>query len=311
MGTVFQVKITHTKLSQDDIHQLKLNIDSALVEINRQMSTYDPVSEISRFNDLQDTIAFKVSPEFVSVIEKALDISEKSGYAFDVTIAPLVNLWGFGEKGRRIIPPYDEEISANLKNIGAKNLSTVGKHSLKKRIPSLRIDLGAIAKGYGVDVVTQILHRSGLNNFMVEIGGEVSARGLNKMKELWKIGIDVPRFANLPGQEIEAILALKDNSVATSGDYRNYFEYENKIYSHTIDPKTGRPVTNNMASATVVAKSCMEADALATAIMVLGKEKGLAFIESIDIAEAFIIVRTSKDTYQTFQSSGFSKYIDK
>ena len=144
---------------------------------------------------------------------------------------------------------------------------------------------------------------------MVEIGGEVFARGLNDRGEFWKIGIDNPDFASLPGQDIQAILQLNDNAVATSGDYRNYFEYEGKIFSHTIDPRIGKPVSHNLASVTVVAKNCMQADALATALMVLGKEKGLTLIENTDDTEAFLIIRKDIPSLVTFQSSGFSKYL--
>ena len=144
---------------------------------------------------------------------------------------------------------------------------------------------------------------------MVEIGGEVVAKGYNARGELWRIGIDSPGLANLPGQDIRTILALKDVAVATSGDYRNFFEYEGKIYSHTINPNTGKPVTHDLASATVIAKDCMTADALATAIMVMGKDEGMKFIEKIENAEALLITRREIDSYSSFQSSGFAQFI--
>jgi thiamine biosynthesis lipoprotein len=201
------------------------------------------------------------------------------------------------------------ELSAILRNVGAKNLEIISGKALKKRIPSLQINLGAIAKGYGVDVVARILFDEGLKNYLVEIGGEVFARGFNDQGEFWKIGIDNPDFASLPGQNIQAILQLNDDAVATSGDYRNYFEYEGKIFSHTIDPRSGKPISHNLASVTVVAKNCMQADALATALMVLGKEKGLNLIENTDDTEAFLITRKDIRSLVTFQSSGFSKYL--
>jgi thiamine biosynthesis lipoprotein len=157
--------------------------------------------------------------------------------------------------------------------------------------------------------VARILFDEGLKNYLVEIGGEVFARGLNDRGEFWKIGIDNPDFSSLPGQNIQAILKLNDNAVATSGDYRNYFEYEGKIFSHTIDPRNGKPVSHNLASVTVVAKNCMQADALATALMVLGKEKGLTLIEKTADTEAFLIIRKDIHSVETFQSSGFSKYL--
>ena len=309
MGTTYQIKIAHSSLSIQDVSGLKVSIDSTLTIVNKQMSTYDAESEISKFNRFQDTTAFRASRQFVAVVEKALVIGKDSGYAFDITVAPLVDLWGFGRKGQRIVPPADEEVESKLKLIGARKLSTVNGLALKKQIPDLQIDLSAIAKGYGVDIVAQILSDHGFKHYLVEIGGEVVARGLNMKGELWKIGIDTPGLSSLPGQNLKAIIALDNAAVATSGDYRNYFEYENKIYSHTIDPKTGKPVTHNLASVTVITKDCITADGLATALMVLGKEQGLSFIEEINQAEAFMIVRKAENEYATFQSSGFYKYI--
>ena len=309
MGTTYQVKIMSPIFSEGELIRLRVKIDSALIEVNRQMSTYDPTSEISRFNDFKDTVAFAVSPDFANVVGEAMKVSVKSDYTFDITVAPLIDLWGFGKNGHRVVPPSDLELSAILRNVGAKNLEIISGKALKKRIPSLQINLGAIAKGYGVDIVARILFDEGLKNYLVEIGGEVFARGFNDQGEFWKIGIDNPDFASLPGQNIQAILQLNDDAVATSGDYRNYFEYEGKIFSHTIDPRSGKPISHNLASVTVVAKNCMQADALATALMVLGKEKGLTLIENTDDTEAFLITRKDIRSLVTFQSSGFSKYL--
>jgi len=253
MGTTYQVKITHIVLAENEIYQLKNQVDSVLVEVNRQMSTYDPQSEISRFNEYEDTLSFPVSPEFAGVVSKAIEISKISDNAFDITVANLVNLWGFGKRGKRIVPPLEEDIFAELKNVGNRNIKAVNGKALKKLKAEVEIDLSAIAKGYGVDVVAHLLESRKILNFMVEVGGEIMARGNNASGGPWKIGIDSPGLANLPGQDIRSILALKDVAVATSGDYRNYFEYNGHIYSHTIDPKTGRPVTHDLASATIIA----------------------------------------------------------
>jgi thiamine biosynthesis lipoprotein len=250
-----------------------------------------------------------VSAEFFSVVKEALKVYESSGKAFDITVAPLVNLWGFGSEGHRVTPPKSSEISSVLKNIGSMYLKTEGDHLLIKKIPALQLDLSAIAKGYGVDVVTRIFLQERLENFMIEIGGEVYTHGNKAGGEYWKIGIDAPNLHSLPGQNIQAILLLKNVAVATSGDYRNFFEYNGKIYSHTINPQTGFPVTHNLASVTIVAQNCMEADALATAIMVMGWEKGLDYIEKIENVEALFIIRKDKESFETFQSSGFSRYL--
>lgn len=311
MGTTYQVKIAQASISQSELQTLRAKVDSALARVNRQMSTYDPGSEISRFNKFEDTTKFEISTEFIKVVRKALMVYESSEKAFDITVAPLVNLWGFGVKGHRITPPAKKEISSVLKNIGSSHLIPEGDNGLKKSLPELQLDLSAIAKGYGVDIVAQVLNIERFENFMVEIGGEVYAQGEKAGGDLWKIGIDTPTLASLPGQNIQVILSLKDVAVATSGDYRNYFEYDGKIFSHTINPKSGYPVTHNLASATVVAGNCMEADALATALMVMGMEKGMRYIESIKNAEAFFIVRKNRDSYDTFQSSGFGKFLQK
>jgi thiamine biosynthesis lipoprotein len=309
MGTTYQVKLAQVSLSHKELETLRAKVDSALTEVNRQMSTYDPESEISQFNNFRDTTTFEVSPEFVRVVEEALKVYESSDEAFDITVAPLVNLWGFGSKGNRITPPNKKEINAILKKIGSSQLEIDSNTKIKKRIPELQLDLSAIAKGYGVDVVTQVLSHEQVENFMVEIGGEVYAQGLKANGVYWRIGIDTPNLHSMPGQNIQEILSLKDVAIATSGDYRNFFEYEGKIFSHTINPKSGFPVKHNLASVTIVARNCMKADALATAIMVMGKEKGFRYIETIPNAEAFFIVRKTKDSYETFQSSGFGKYI--
>jgi thiamine biosynthesis lipoprotein len=309
MGTTYQVKIAKAVIAKNELKVLRSKVDSALTEVNHQMSTYDPGSEISAFNKFADTTAFEVSKEFVEVVKEALDIYKSSGKAFDVTVAPLVNLWGFGVRGNRFVPPTKKEIDSVLKNIGSVYLQIEGDTKLKKKIPDLKLDLSAIAKGYGVDVVARVLSQEHFDNFMVEIGGEVFAQGEKAGGNFWKIGIDTPHLASLPGQHIQAILSLKDVAVATSGDYRNYFEYDGKIFSHTIDPYSGFPVTHNLASVTIIAKNCMEADALATALMVMGKEEGIRYIETLENAEAFLIVRKSKQSYETFQSSGFGKYL--
>jgi thiamine biosynthesis lipoprotein len=205
--------------------------------------------------------------------------------------------------------PSDKEIEAVHSIVGSHNLLVEDSENIKKRIPGLHIDLGAIAKGYGVDVLAEILRVSGYRNFMVEIGGEVVAQGINARGQAWKIGIDRPEFNLLPGEKLEAILALTDIAVATSGDYRNYFEVKGKQFSHTIDPKTGRPISHGLASATIIAPDCMQADGLATAVMVMGAERGIPWIEKIDSIEALLIVRKADGTFDEFQTSGFARYL--
>ena len=309
MGTQYQVKICTDFISKENLFKLKREIHEALAEVNRQMSPFEEESEISKFNRSPDTIPFKTSPDFVKVIKKSLEFNNESKGAFDVTVAPLINLWGFGTTGYHETLPSDKEVSDLLKQTGSDKLVIVDSLHIMKKIPELRINLSAIAKGYGVDAVANIIARSGYRDYLVEIGGEVVAKGLNVNNCIWRIGIDRPQYGSIPGTEIESIITLKDIAVATSGDYRNFFKIGDRYYSHTINPKTGRPVTHNLASTTIIAKTCMEADGIATAVMVMGKEKGLNWVENMPGVEALLIIRNTDQGFTEFQSSGFSKYL--
>jgi thiamine biosynthesis lipoprotein len=307
MGTTFMVKIANIEISKIQKKKIKNDVEQALSKVNQQMSTWIPNSEISRFNRLDKDTPFKVSKEFVQVLMMAIKVNNESNGAFDVTVGPLVDLWGFGKKEIRQKPPTISEINKLMKNIGTHHIKVLNDSMVLKTNPSIELDFGAIAKGYGVDVVSQVIIDLKYNNFLVEIGGEVVVRGLNG-DNFWKIGIDRPTYNSLPGTDLQAILKVSDLAMATSGDYRNYFISEDSVYSHTIDPLTGRPIINGVAATTILAPSCMEADAIATAIMVLGEEKGIKWIESKDDVEAMIIIREEESFREVF-SSGFREYI--
>jgi len=309
MGTTYQVKVTNAEISEEQYVEIRSRIDTILKEVNLQMSTWDPKSEISLFNQSKQTSPYKVSIPFYDVIKKSLDIYHMSDGAFDITVAPLVNLWGFGAGQSAENLPNVDLISATMKKVGSDKLLIPEECVIQKTIPDLQLDLSAIAKGYGVDVVTDLVRSYGFKNYMVEIGGEVVVSGINASGDLWKIGIDRPQPASLPGQRLESILAIQNVAVATSGDYRNYYVREGQLYSHTINPKTGKPVTHNLASVTVITKSCVDADGLATATMVLGPENGLDWIERMPDVEALLIIRESEDKFKTSQTSGFEKYL--
>ncbi len=307
MGTTYSIKIADRLDGSQTAENIQRDIDSLLKEINRQMSTYIPASEISRFNSSQSTEPFKVSKDFIKVLSLSMDIYKESGGAFDVTIGPLVNLWGFGKNGTRSEPPAKEQVTRMLSTMGTKHLQILGGPMIVKSIPSIELDFGAIAKGYGVDAAGGLLLANGFKNFMIEIGGEVVVKG-TKAGEKWKIGIDRPAAGAQPGQNLQAILNIEDIAAATSGDYRNYFMHGDSLYSHEIDPRNGRPIQNGAASVTVLAPSCMLADAMATAIMVMGKEDGLKWVESKPGIEAMIIVHDGKD-FKEAVSSGFKAYL--
>ncbi|MGD9487575.1 MAG: FAD:protein FMN transferase [Calditrichaceae bacterium] len=308
MGTTYHVKIADKSVGPDMIQKLQQEVDALLIEVNRQMSTYKPESEISRFNKFESTEPFVVSRSFVRVLQTAVQISGESGGAFDVTVAPLVDLWGFGKKGRRDRPPSEQEVGVVKKRIGINLIKIISDTLISKLNPETELDLSAIAKGYGVDVVADLLSDKGFENFMVEIGGEVVVKGLNGENK-WKIGVDRPKYNQVPGSELEAVIHVSNAGMATSGDYRNYFVSEDKVYSHTIDPVTARPIINGVASATVIAPDCMLADAMATAIMVMGTEKGLQWVESKANVEAMIIIR-EEDQFREILSSGFNQYLN-
>ena len=309
MGTSYHVKTAGTTITEEASQNLGKKIDSVLVEVNRQMSTYLPQSEIAVFNRYQSTDPYAISAGFMTVFREALNLYESSGGAFDATVAPLVNLWGFGPARAAAKAPDDSVITALLTSIGSDKIEIVDSLHIRKTNPAVQLDLSAIAKGYGVDAVAAMIGKAGFANYMVEIGGEVAAKGVNARNEPWKIGIDRPSYANLPGSKLEGILALKDVAVATSGDYRNYFEFEGKKYSHTINPRTGWPVDNKLASATVIAGNCTLADGLATAVMVMGYERGLDWLEKEPGVEGFLIVRTGEEVFKEYQTTGFSKYL--
>lgn len=291
-GTSFHIKVS--KLPESVIaEQLKNQIMYLLDEINGQMSTYLEDSELSSFNQNTSTDWVPVSAPLFTVLKEAQRISQLTNGAFDVTVGSLVNLWGFGPDPAKFVAPDDALIQERLNKIGYKYLSIKDEESLavKKAIPDLYVDLSAIAKGYTVDQVGLLLEKNGIMDYMVEIGGEIRVRGKNANAEPWRIAIEQP--ASDKRRTIEKVVGITDIAMATSGDYHNFFEADGMRFSHTIDPRTGRPVTHKLASITILGKTTMEADALATAIMVLGPDEGYKFAERNNIAAFFIIKKDS------------------
>jgi thiamine biosynthesis lipoprotein len=301
MGTKFSVKIFDPPERKDEAAFL---VDRLLRTINDQMSTYLEGSEISRFNRSESTDWFPVSEELATVVAFSQSVAERTEGAFDVTVGPLVNAWNFGPNpSERTVP--DAEVIAKLsESVGFRKLSVrMDPPSLKKSVPGLRIDLSAVAKGYAVDRVVQLLNQQGAENVFVEIGGEVSVSG-NKAGQWWKVGIQMPDAVT------DSILIAHslnvgggdDRSMATSGDYRNYFEIDGTRYSHTIDPRTGKPIEHSLASVTVVTESCMAADAWATALNVVGPGNALQLAkgEGLDV----LIVARDKEQDSGYQLSG-------
>lgn len=303
MGTGYSVTLKGY-VFRTEINRLSRQIEAELVEINRQMSTWDAESEISRFNQSDDSKPFHASEDFAIVIKRALELGESTGGAFDPTLQPLLNLWGFGSEGGERRVPSDAEIARAKALTGWRKLRVGESSLLQKNIPELSLDLGAIAKGYGVDAVGQLLDEAGHENWFAEIGGEVVVRGLNPDGVPWRIGIQYPT-RNPMVEKLQGILNLTGGAVATSGDYRNYIEEDGVVYSHILDPRSGRAVLSNTASVTVVAPNCMDADGMATALFVMGADEGLAWTEDRPRVEAMFLVRGADGEISEKFSSGF------
>ena len=303
MGTTYSVTIAG-KVKRNTLSNLSLQIEKELAEINQQMSTWDPTSEISRFNQSASTDPFPCSKPFATIVIRALELSESTRGAFDPTLQPLLNLWGFGSGGDEQQVPSDVKIKQVKAQTGWLKLSVTETNALKKHIPELQLALGAIAKGYGVDALAQLLMEAGYKNWFVEIGGEVEVRGVNPDGVPWRVGIQYPT-SNPMDTRLQGIANLTEHAVATSGDYRNYIEEKGVIYSHILDPRSGRAVLSDTASVTVVAPTCMNADGMATALFVMGAEEGLIWVEKQPAIEAMFLVRNSTGKISEKFSSGF------
>ncbi|WP_170763164.1 FAD:protein FMN transferase [Ruegeria lacuscaerulensis] len=303
MGTTFNITAIGTDMDED---ALAASVEETLAEVNAKMSNWDPNSEVSTFSASTSTEPVQVSDEFATVIAAANEVHEKSGGTFDVTLGPLIELWGFGPRKPEDPVPSDIEIQAALDSVGQSRLLKLDRENgiLSKSDAGVGINLSAIAKGYGIDAVAGTLRDAGIENYMVEIGGDLVTMGDNDKGEAWRIGIEKPEAG---AQNLQLIVELEDRGMATSGDYKNFFEQDGVRYSHIIDPTTGRPITHRTTSVTVLADNAMMADAWATAMLALGQEKGLELAEKHKLAVYFISrdVTGGDDAYITVHSTAF------
>ncbi len=306
MGTTYTVKIQ----GQVDVApaRLQAEIDERLRAINRAMSTWDPTSEISRINAAPAGRALETSPDFNRVLRAALWLSEATGGAFDVTMGPLVNLWGFGPP-ERSRPPSPEEVAAAMARSGFRRLAVNGRR-LVKSVDGMYLDFSGIAKGYGVDAVAAILERHGSVNHLVEIGGEVAVRGPGRRNDGWAIGIERPSESAGPGATLRSQVRLTSGALATSGSYRRFRRAGARKDHHIIDPRTGAPTRSALVSVTVYAPDCMTADGSATALMVMGTEKGLRWVEARAGIEAMFVEASAEGGFVQRLSSGFARLIE-
>lgn len=267
-------------------------------------STYEKESTISKINN---NVPVVPEPEFMTCFNRAMEISEITKGAFDITAGPLVNAWGFGPD--RKLEMDQGKVDSLLQLTGYQKIK-VENGRIIKEYPGMKLDMSAISKGYTCDLIAGFLAVKGCENYMVEIGGEVVAKGKNERGKTWSIGISKPVEDIMESNsDLEAVVLLPDHALATSGNYRNFYEEDGKKYAHTIDPKTGYPVQHSLLSATVLANDCMTADALATAFMVIGMEEGVELARTIPGIEVFFVYNDANGKMQTYISEGFGEYI--
>jgi len=286
MGTTYSVRIVDPPDGMA-IGEITRRIQLALEDVNRRMSTWREDSEVSLFNAAPPGEWFPVSEDTAALVAMAQAVSRMSDGAFDVTVGPVVDLWGFGPDPVRVTPPAEAEIAAALARVGYTALeSREAPPALRKTRAELAVDLSGIAKGHAVDRVAAVLEQAAIDNYLIEVGGELRVAGHNRGGERWTVAVEDPLAA---GRDVHRVLNVTDTAIATSGDYRNFFEYEGERYSHTIDPRTGWPVSHDLVSVTVLDESAALADALATALLVLGPEAGGQVAERTDIAAYFVV----------------------
>lgn len=303
-GTIYGT-VYHIIYESPNGEDLKEELVKEMHRFDNSLSTFNSKSTISRINKNDANVT--VDPFFRRCFERAMEISEKTNGAFDITVAPLVNAWGFGFKHKEQIT--QTLIDSLLATVDYRKVHLEGD-KIRKENPATMLDASAIAKGLSVDVVAEYLRKAGISNFMVEIGGEVVTNGVNREGHTWRIGINKPREdAFFEAQDLQAVVKLKNKALATSGNYRNFYVEGGKKFAHTIDPKSGYPVQHSLLSATVLANDCMTADAFATAFMVLGLEEAQKIVAALPELEAYFIYANANGENEIAYSNGFGTML--
>lgn len=304
MGTSYHVEYAADSISMAAI-RIHEEIDAILADINAHMSTYISDSELSLFNQVNLPFATTLSDELYYVIRIANEISQLTDGAFDITVGPLVNLWGFGPASGPRKRPDAKQLQSTMGLVGFDKLEIDPEHPVvTKPVAGMQVDLSAIAKGYAVDRLAEHLESIGAEHYLVEIGGEVRARGVSKHGGAWRIGIEQPQP---DARAIQRVANLENIAMATSGDYRNFFEEDGIRYSHTLDPATGMPVSHTLASISVLHESCVYADALATAFLVMGPDKTLALAKQLQLP-VYMLIRSETGFRQQYNDY-FAPYL--
>ncbi|MFT5171767.1 MAG: thiamine biosynthesis lipoprotein [Candidatus Marinamargulisbacteria bacterium] len=306
MGTTYhitaRVRVWQTKSG------LKKRIQRRLVRISKSMSTYDSESEISLFNRMGGTDFVVVSNSFYTVLSEANRLFHQTDGALDVSIKPVLDAWGLYDFEKRFEVPKKREVELALSRVGFGGLAYWPPNQIKKPFREFSVDVSSVAKGYAVDELADICRQLNIDNFLIEIGGDLFASGNGSKGRPWRVGINVPD-ERLALDSVHKVVRLIDLAMATSGDYRRFHKHKGKRYSHIIDPKTGFPVKNGVASVSVISENCMSADGLATAIMVMGVKKGMILLNEMENTEGAIIIRSSKGKFRTLYSAGFEKFL--
>lgn len=297
-GTIYNITYQYDQ-------NLHTEIDAELRRFDGSLSPFNDTATITRINRNEDIVP---DTFFTNVFRRSMEISRETNGAFDITVAPLVNAWGFGFKKGHF--PDSLMVDSLLDITGYTKVSLSAEGKIVKQDPRIMLTCSAVAKGYAVDIVAQLLEKKGIQNYMVDIGGEVVVHGNNPQNTPWRIGINKPIDDSLAiNQELQTVLQISNTGIATSGNYRNFYYKDGKKYAHTIDPRTGYPVQHSILSATVIARDCMSADAYATAFMVMGLEEAEHFANANPEIDAYFIYSDNDGKFKTFCTEGMKKYI--
>lgn len=307
MGTTWTVRYIHAP--HHDQHAVRALIQDELDLVVRQMSTWQDDSDLSLFNQAEANTWHPLPDPFFTVMDCALKIAAETNGAFDPTIGPLVNLWGFGPHGQRTSPPAAEEIKRLQASCGWQRLQLNAQNKQLLQPGNAYVDFSGIAKGYGVDRVSQALRHAGINNYLIEVGGELYGAGIKPDGQPWWVALEIP--PGIASVATESIAAVCGIAVATSGDYRRYFDHENHHYAHTIDPRNGYPIDrsiNALISVTVIHEECMQADALATAFTVMGVQAALDYAQTHQIAT--LLIEQTPDGFKEYLSPELTAMLE-
>lgn len=305
MGTFYRVSLAGVDNSREAA--LRQQIKAQLVEDDHQLSTYKDDSVLSRFNQYQGNVPQPISAGMADAIVTSLRIGQKTSGAMDITVGPLVNLWGFGPQKQPVKTPTDAQIDAARLEMGLQHLKVIQQEDgqyLQKNLPDMYVDLSTVGEGYATDHLARLIEGNGISDYLVSVGGAVVSRGHNAKGNPWQVAIQKPTDKETA---VQAIVDLQGMGISTSGSYRNYYELDGKRLSHIIDPATGHPITHKLVSATVIAPTALEADGWDTGLMVLGTKKALALAEKEHLA-VYLITKKG-DTFETHMTPQFKAYL--